>query len=706
MHYRCKLLSVVLACVLLWFGGCTALRTPTLLTRQQGSALIEEGHELAAKGNHAGAIAAYDRALKLLPEEADAWYARGESHLALVKPDAALGDFSHVITLRPAMAEAWAARGQAYLAMAKPDEAFRDFTQALELDPKQAGIREQRGRISLDRGELDAALADFDGALALSPGLALAHLGRARVFHARGDTQGAIAAYSEAIAADPLLADAFRGRTAMLLEEKRFGEAARDIDSALVLAPRDASLWLARARVWRATGFPENALVDIARSLELSPRNTAALVEQALALEDTGDTAAALRNLDAVRKAAPDENFAWLQTARIYGKLRRVAEIPPLLTPFIEAHPQDAEALSTRGSAWLDLDRLDSAVADFRAALAINPDQHWARYLLSLSLLKSRKLDESRTEAEELITRAPDLALGYQARAFVEKEREETDAALADFGRAIERNHDAPFARIERARILLARGAAAEALADLDVAARSSSDPVVQINRGEALHRLGRLEEAVTAYQEALRTDPGLADARKDLGLLLMELNRLDEADEQLSDAGKLAPNSGDAPNLRGLVRLISADYPAAIDRFQEAIDDYKTKQSYVHLSLYLARRLTGLSDPTFSREIAGWDNPWLKQLGEHLLGRVSADDVLQGIAKNNLQPRERYLSEARFYIGMSFLLKGDSGQAREMLELASKSGEFRLYSRVTAAAWLRHGLPAGEPGTGEKAKP
>ncbi|RRJ95917.1 tetratricopeptide repeat protein [Opitutaceae bacterium TAV4] len=714
-------------CFILGISGCLALRTPLPQTRQEAATLVAQGQQLAAQDNHAGAIASYDRALKLLPRAADALYARGLSRLALGDTAGAEADFTSVITQTSAsagntvslltasadvptaslLAHACVSRGMTRVASGRLDEALADFTSAIRTDAQITEAWAERGQVYLARGKMDEALADFDQAVILSPKLAAAHLGRGRVLQARKDWQGALEAWSRAIAADPLQADAFRGRITALLELKRFGDAARDIDSALVLAPDDADLWLARGRIWRATGFPANALGDINRAIELSvsagsPPPAAALIEQALAKEETGDITGALDTLAAARQAAPDRNMAWLQTARILGKQQRIAEIPPLLTPFIDAHPQDADVIATRGSAELDLGQLEPAMRDFHAALAINPDLHWARYLLSFGWLKQHRTGEALAVAEDLIQRAPDLALGYQARASVEKERKDLNAAVADFGRAIERNPDAPFPRIERAYILLARGAAAEALADLDVAVRTSTDPVVQLNRADALHRLGRLEEAIAACRQAVQLNPALPDAHKDLGLVLLENDQLDEAAAAFVRAGELAPGNGDAVNLRGIVCLIRGDYAGAIARFQDAIELYGGAQSYAHLSLHLAHRLTGLSDPGFAGQIAAWQNPWLKQLGQLLLGRVTEEEVLKTVVDGRLggndlppAPRERYLSEARFYLGMAQLLQNRPDRARGQLEQAAKSTEFRLYSRATAAAWLRHGLPS-----------
>lgn len=72
-------------------------------------------------------------------------------------------------------------------------------------------------------------------------------------------------------------------------------------------------------------------------------------------------------------------------------------------------------------------------------------------------------------------------------------------------------------------------------------------------NRGEALRRLGRNEEALRAFQRAVEVSPELADAHFNLGLVLDQLGRTVEAIPAYESALELAPS------LRCLVELLQA---------------------------------------------------------------------------------------------------------------------------------------------------
>jgi tetratricopeptide (TPR) repeat protein len=60
---------------------------------------------------------------------------------------------------------------------------------------------------------------------------------------------------------------------------------------------------------------------------------------------------------------------------------------------------------------------------------------------------------------------------------------------------------------------------------------------VVHYNRALELERQGRYDDAVKAYQEALRLDANDADAHVRMGLLLRELGRDEEANKAFQAA-------------------------------------------------------------------------------------------------------------------------------------------------------------------------
>ena len=92
------------------------------------------------------------------------------------------------------------------------------------------------------------------------------------------------------------------------------------------------------------------------------------------------------------------------------------------------------------------------------------------------------------------------------------------------------------------------------------------------LEQGSALHRLGRVEEALGSYDEAIRLQPGIARGHFDRANTLADLKRLDEALASYDRAIYLAPtnsamyyNRGNTRRALGLLHDALADYNKAI---------------------------------------------------------------------------------------------------------------------------------------------
>ena len=106
------------------------------------------------------------------------------------------------------------------------------------------------------------------------------------------------------------------------------------------------------------------------------------------------------------------------------------------------------------------------------------------------------------------------------------------------------------------------------ALAELTVAEREDAkDPRIHNFRGIVLARLGQSTEAAAEYQEAIRLDPLIEDAYRNLGYLEWTEHHLERAREALLHAVRLTPKDSFAHYYLGRVQLEGQFYAAA---FQE----------------------------------------------------------------------------------------------------------------------------------------
>jgi predicted TPR repeat methyltransferase len=106
------------------------------------------------------------------------------------------------------------------------------------------------------------------------------------------------------------------------------------------------------------------------------------------------------------------------------------------------------------------------------------------------------------------------------------------------------------------------------------MSAAENSNPALaraEHSLGTAFSRLGRLDEAETAYRRALQTDPGFAAAHRELGELLERRGRLHEARQSLEAALQIEPRSPRALSVMGKILLLLGDHPAAVACYRAA---------------------------------------------------------------------------------------------------------------------------------------
>ena len=86
-------------------------------------------------GQSEKALAAYDTAIRLLPDYAEVYNNRGNIKTGLGSHDAALDDYNEAIRLNPNFAEAYSNRGALKFRVGKHAAALTDLNEAIRLQP-------------------------------------------------------------------------------------------------------------------------------------------------------------------------------------------------------------------------------------------------------------------------------------------------------------------------------------------------------------------------------------------------------------------------------------------------------------------------------------------------------------------------------------------------------------------------------------------
>ncbi|WP_256257261.1 tetratricopeptide repeat protein [Nonomuraea pusilla] len=289
------------------------------------------------------------------------------------------------------------------------------------------------------------------------------------------------------------------------LLDSRAGEPARAlrlIDDGLarlaaVLAPGERPQDLARlrhnrAQVHLALGDPEQALADLDTVIAHDPGNCEYYVDRAALHRAAGRAQAAIKDYDTAIRLGPHLPEAYYNRAVLQHERGRPEPARDDLERVLAIEPAHLDARIALVNLEMERGELDAAEENARAGLALAPRE--PALLCTLGLIRSER--GALAEADDLLTRAltgdPELVEAWTNRAAVRFER----------------------------------GDVAAAVADLDHAVALSPAPVPRYNRGTALMRLERWDEAARDFADAL-TRPDLDRAlRRDLRTALARCRR------------------------------------------------------------------------------------------------------------------------------------------------------------------------------------
>lgn len=201
-------------------------------------------------GHDERALADYDSAIALDPDNTDAINDRGLIWLNKGENERAISDFDRAIELDPAKAAAFYNRGLAKAHTGDDAHSVADYSRAIELDPAYVAAFNNRGFVFNRMGEFDRAIADFDEAISLYPQHPFAYNNRAISWGAKGEGERAIADYSQAITLDPTYVNPYGSRGIYYFYDNDDPTKAQaDFTAAVELAPHNAyyAIWLALA---------------------------------------------------------------------------------------------------------------------------------------------------------------------------------------------------------------------------------------------------------------------------------------------------------------------------------------------------------------------------------------------------------------------------------------------------------------------------
>ena len=197
-----------------------------------------EGYQYGQSGDYVAAVSAYDKAIELNPQSANAYNNRGHAKWMLGDDENAILDCDIAIALCHGYVEPYNNRGNAKFRSGRSSEAILDYGAAIEINPAYAPSYNNRGSANYEMGNYIQALEDYNRAILIDPQYVDAYYNRANAYFRSADYGNAILDYDQAISANPKHAGAYYNRGWALSALGRPIEALTSFATAMELALR------------------------------------------------------------------------------------------------------------------------------------------------------------------------------------------------------------------------------------------------------------------------------------------------------------------------------------------------------------------------------------------------------------------------------------------------------------------------------------
>lgn len=316
--------------------------TETIMTDEY----IKLGREELNEGNPEGAIAHFEAAYALQPDNPEVLFYLGIAHSKAGQDDKAVEYYRQLLHFDAENADAWLNMANSYDRLGRYEQAEEAYATASNLDPEKEEVFLEWGICYYNQGRFEAALACTEQALIINPG-------SVQALWEQSDT---------------------------LVRMEKFDEAAPVLEELVHRLPGDWRALYNLARCYEMMDCYDKVRPIAEELTRLRPENEDGYELLGNALVDTGKLEEALEQYSRALELCPTYWSVWANKGYVLLLLERFDEALPCYEQ-ATSHVDDDAAYwywNCQGAALHRLQRDDEALACYQRALELNPDYHLA----------------------------------------------------------------------------------------------------------------------------------------------------------------------------------------------------------------------------------------------------------------------------------------------------------------------------------------
>lgn len=586
--------------------------------------------------------------------------------------------------------------------------AERGIEQSLRLDPGHAPSLALRAKIRLDQSAFDAALAAAELAIAADPEELEYQLLKAIILGKLGQQRAAMTQLNAILEKAPAGSEAARSAQHL---KGHYNIAEGQWDAAAAALKQSYGPDPARSAAGRH--LASEAYLEKARSAPSLPQALAAIdqaialyaddagMENILRLQDlqlsrakllaqAGETGQAIDALQQLVGQNPDQLEARVILASLYASREEWLALEDLIAP-IANQPQLLDvALYLEGRVALARDRVGTARAKFEAALEANAKhptqlQHALEFYRSICFERLGRAEQAGQSLQQAIaggylpeTAAETVHLG---RIYMRLGKLDTLVPILEKSLLAGNSSPAGWAILGRAHLQQQQHSLALSALNQSLLLDPAQSETLAL-RGSLLRKIADLQGALADYESALRLEPSSPVLSYELGLVLLQLGRIGEAEAHLATAARTLDTQVTLNLLHASCAYALGKYDAAAHSLSaylqpqladEALAQFQANLSdtaaYLHALLVNQHRIELPALTTMS--------PAARLFHQYTNGQASRKQVLDwaGRAESPERARSQICSVA-FWLAQYELSQGNPTAHQELLRIARDTGQ------------------------------
>ena len=444
-------------------------------------------------------------------------------------------------------------------AAGKKDEAHRRLDGAIERGGGAVQPRIMKARWLLAEGRAADSLALAEAVVKAHPESPAAQFLAGQARAANADRAGAEQAFGEVLRLNPRANAAQTELARLNLSAGKSEAAVRLARDAVRTDPRilDPRLVLVRSLIARRE--VDQAAAELAPLLRAAPDHPTIRALHGTVLVLKGDKGSARREFEGALRKDPGQFDALVGMTGLDAESGQLDGARKRLAAQLERMPNDTRLLLLSA-------RIDGLARDFttaeqrlRQVITLDPAFLPAYEMLAVTFLQQRRLDEARTEFEQIAKRNPSAIEAHTLVGMIHAVQNNPSEAEKAYRRALDAGPMAPVAANNLAYMYADRNQNLEEALTLAraAAAHLKDNPKVLDTLGWVYYKSDRVDQAIPQFEQSVEHDPKNPIYHYHLGLAYAKAGDQAKARRALDEALRLNPSFAGAEDARRLLSTL-----------------------------------------------------------------------------------------------------------------------------------------------------